>query len=337
MKYRILSICDGTAQTYHRGLQPVVHCQEALAQDGIVLNADKYTSGYDAYIFHRRWFDMAIPMGLKAQDKKIVWELDDDIWNLPSWNPAWMTYQDNPCAWFLANADEIVVSTETLGGVVGDHLTEPIPITVLPNLIDLTKFQVPFLPQSDRKELRILWSGSAFHEPDLEMVAEVYRRLLSRYQDIICLFQGSWPTSLGEWVRIPGSNTGVLRPLSSRVGFIEPVAYTYHPKLLSDIAPDISLAVIANEQFALAKSNLKVLEAHAVGSACVASDLAPYRDTCAMLGSTIDNLVSACARLIEDVDLRISCGARGRREVETSWSWQHSSASWLNFFRNLAK
>lgn len=323
---RILFLSDKTGQFWHRGFLPVRNCAPFLVGAQLDIST-QLMPGYDAYVIQRRPpFHPQALADMKNTGKKLIWSLDDDLWNVPQWNPAHKTYEDTTFAdWFRDYADEVWVSTEELRKRVGRGV-------VLPNLIDRSYW--PSYPRPRNDPLRIIWAGSAFHAPDVELVAGVFDRLLTRYSDVLCLFFGSYPESLSEWVRVPGSNTAVMVPaarFAGRLGYVEPVEISRYPSTLVTLNPDIALAALVDEPFARSKSNLKWLEYSMTGASVVASDFPPYRGCVALIGDLYEN----CCKLIEDEGLRRKLGQQAQEEVLGEWLWTGSKRElWLEAIRN---
>src|SRR6185437_14224390 len=102
MKRIFMHYPDQGAQGWYRSLAPVLHCKQQLRDEGIeLLCGESLTSAdldnFDAFIFHRAVMPSFMPViqGLINKGKKIAWELDDDIWHIPYWNPAYLAYNRN--------------------------------------------------------------------------------------------------------------------------------------------------------------------------------------------------------------------------------------------------
>src|SRR5271165_5233349 len=136
---------DNTACSLYRAILPTKHCKEDLSKEGIELICSDRLDlrpDYDVYIFHR-----SIPPGhleevksLKAEGKKIWFELDDDHWNLPPWNPSNVQSADLKVLDYVLDevADKIIVTNENLANVI----QRPDKTYIAPNLIDCNQYPV---------------------------------------------------------------------------------------------------------------------------------------------------------------------------------------------------
>ncbi len=328
---KVFMFNDGTAQFWHRGFLPCRNLAPLLIHDGITLEmGSEPTWDYDLYVFQRKPSRLILQWvrQLKAAGKKIVWDVDDDVWHLPEWNPAYQSYKDTSAVDMLRDiADEVWVSTEHLQKVVGRG-------QVLPNLID--PYYWPDFEKPANDKLRILWAGSAYHSPDVEIVADVFETLLKCNPDIICLFFGCFPESMAEWVRLPGSNHARMVPhprYERRVGFIQPVPIEQYGQTLCAINADIALAALVNEPFSYSKSSLKWLEYSMAGVPTVASGLPPYLGTTAL----VEDLLGDTASLIENAQERVELGQRSKELVEKEYLWTEEKKDlWLTAIQSFA-
>src|SRR5271154_3925883 len=93
MKRIFFGIADKSACSYYRFTLPYKYCKDDLLKEGIELVSDEYlnfSDEYDAYVFPKAFRAGFLDhiQGLKDKGKRIVSSLDDDMWNLPPWNPA---------------------------------------------------------------------------------------------------------------------------------------------------------------------------------------------------------------------------------------------------------
>lgn len=202
---------------------------------------------------------------------KLVYELDDDLWNIDPSNP---TAYD----WFVngydrkgqehhdvrgnieANlrvADRVTVTTEALANLVRPFNEN---VVIVPNRIPEWVLGWE-RPRNSR--LTIGWMGSSTHSMDWDEAAPQVRRFLKRNPEVGFHFIGG---DYGGWNELPA---GQVRS----TGWIDGAENVWRA-----IDFDIALAPLRPHVFNQSKSNLKALEAAALGIPIVASDCGPYPD-----------------------------------------------------------
>jgi glycosyltransferase involved in cell wall biosynthesis len=322
MKRIFMLIPDYTACGYYRAIMPAVHCAEQLKAEGIELVASPnldIREQYDAYILHRfPTVKFCAHLSELKKRAKIVWELDDDLWQLPAWNPA----SGEVTAVDLENLDAaldlsdfIIVSTMPLLKVVGEQR----PCVVCPNLIDCNWFP-PDVPDWDRKP-RVLWTGSKSHvmdagcpSLDTAIAANAGRIRLSTF---------------GCWAKFALAHE-----------HIDPVPFTDYFAKLGEIRPHIGICPLFHCRFNHCKSNLKYLELAAGGACVIAQDMAPY--------DLIDHGETGLLAQYDwewQLSFLLDCpkdareiAAAGQEYVRREWSWQSGKGKdvWLDTFRMIA-
>lgn len=200
---------------------------------------------------------------------KLVFEVDDDLWNIDpsnayaySWfingydrkNNEYADVQGN-LAKNIAVADRVTVTTEALAKLVRQYNDE---VVIIPNYMPAWVLEHE-RPKRDR--VTIGWMGSSTHSMDWEQAGSHVKRFLQRNPDVqFHLIGGSY----GDKFQV---NPGQL----VETGWINSVEETWRT-----IDFDIALAPLRPHIFNQSKSNLKALEAAALGIPIVASDCGPY-------------------------------------------------------------
>ncbi len=317
--------------SFYRVWLPVLNCAPLLAKENILLTLDNDVDmSCDVLIIHTLPLQRQMPAieHLRQNGTKIIWSLDDNIHALPRESPAFRIYDEaKPVFAYLQKyAHDIIVSTEPLMRAMWRG-------TALPNLID-TRYWRTDTPKVSNEPLRILWVGSQSHDSrDLELLRDVVEQLFDEYPNVIFLFFGCLPESMGE--RIDGQ----LVPLAcydGRVGYVPGVPIEEYPDTMMALNADIGICCLEDTIFNESKSNLKMLEYSMVATPSVATDIGGYnyQDGIAMLG----DLLGDCSKLIEDEELRLALGERAREKVIAEWSWSSPKRElWLNYFRRLAR
>lgn len=208
---------------------------------------------------HVKVIEMAKNQGLK------VWvDYDDDLFTVPTDNPASGVYNEaatkKAVAKCIAMADEVTVTTPFLKKRFQEG---PVPlnknITVIPNAFDFEMFNYRDDETSMRNKI-MLWRGSITHERDLTTVA---KEVINIAQDPKC----------SEWLwRFVGYNpwfiTDKLLPKqyihSKSLDIME---YNRH---IFDIAPQAIFVPLHDSVFNRSKSNIAWFEGTLAGAVCIA-------------------------------------------------------------------
>ena len=345
MKRILMHLPDMEGSGLHRAVLPLTHCREQLAQDEISLTGDYLLRSfdYDAYVVHRcpRPPMPEMLARIKDKGKKIIWDLDDDYWRVPTWNPA-HKYQDmKTLDWLRENADRILVSTEPLAQAVN----RPEKTTILPNLVDRSSW--PRVERKPNDPLRILWAGSIHHAKDIEEVVPAVIRLIEEYrQRVLFLFWGDLPDALSEIVHVRYSHLTMQVPADlyrGCLGLIQSVPTPQYPETAVTIQPDIGLAPLSDDNFNHSKSNLKYLDYAMMGCPGIYTDQPPY--SCVKHGETgllvppgdSEGWYEAVKTLIEDDVKRDGMGFLASIDVQENWTWDGPKKwDWINAFRSIA-
>ena len=242
---------------------------------------------------------------------KIVYDLDDNVWSLPAYNPGVKLFKMmragfRHCA---AMSDVITVSTEplrvaVLEALLGHKDTKCPPIEVIPNAMDFNLFR----PVSERckrpKDGRIVmgYAGNNTHIGDVQNAFDALPELLAAFPNLYL-----------EFVGIPPPKEIAS---SERVRVLDYVPVSEYPARLASWQWDLSIAPLDRNRFNVSKSSIKMMEAGAMHIPCVASAVAPYQDFCrgnslltdTVLCKTRVDWVRKTSALIADEKLRQDVG-----------------------------
>lgn len=110
-------------------------------------------------------------LNARRQGQRVFYDLDDNLWELPEHNPAYVFYSAEMLAALDANlaaCDGVLVSTPTLAEAVRTHTATP--VTVAPNGILVDPWP---LTHRHRDPVRVGWLGLMdFRADDLAMIRE---------------------------------------------------------------------------------------------------------------------------------------------------------------------
>ena len=247
-------------------------------------------------------------------NKPVICELDDLLWEVPSYNSRLSTLMRINKPYILEILPcftGITVSTQQLAIKVSQYNKN---IFVLPNFLDKRLWNRLFSESSeyynkvgDRKKITICFAGSPTHQGDLEMIEEPLLDSLERFgEDVELVLFGCATKRL---IQFPS-----VRYLLFDDGYVRFV------KTLFSLHVDIGLAPLEDNEFNRCKSNIKWLEYSACTAAGIYSDLPPYKDIQSgrdglLVGNSPREWRDALEFLICNKKERIKMGYMARKRV----------------------
>lgn len=212
----------------------------------------------------KRWERLA--SGVYGHRPLLVFEIDDDLWNLDPGNAPARSFYNLTHPELLDNltrccklADLVTVSTEPLADVV--RKINP-NVVVLPNQLPASAFLENACGEPNTGVV-IGWGGGASHAADVEEMVPALRQHFRRYPSDQFRNMG---TLFGSVQRAVGRG--------SLQGF--PWTQDMHEHYRRVAQLDIGLAPLRPSIFNNSKSEIKFLEYAAAGALCVASNTGPY-------------------------------------------------------------
>jgi SAM-dependent methyltransferase/glycosyltransferase involved in cell wall biosynthesis len=208
------------------------------------------------------------------KDKKLVTEVDDWIFDVPSYNIASHPYKPNSEKEQIAYAqlelsDAVIVSTSFLKENLQRMFPEK-PMHIIPNSID---FNIWDNVQGDGKMepkgegvVRIGYTGCANHSGDMEIVKPVLLALLEEFPKLEVIIA----QDLGCFADVSHPRLKILKRWASIIDY---------PAMVKGWDLDIGIAPLRDNQFNRAKSNLRWLEYSALKIPTVASDVRPFTES----------------------------------------------------------
>lgn len=204
---------------------------------------------------------------------RLVVDFDDDFTNVPRSNPNYSTYLPGQEAFesglaSLRVAEMVTLSTPLLEQTMRDLSHE---VAYVPNLIDPEDWQ-GFPEDPSRKAdpcYRVVFAGAAGHFEDLDIIQDAIYKLVEDQPVPIRFFMiGSAPKWMYE----------LNRRYPNRAVFLPWHEFDDFKMTMSWGGFDLSIAPLTNTHFNRCKSNIKWLEAGAVGIPFLCSDVGPYKD-----------------------------------------------------------
>jgi glycosyltransferase involved in cell wall biosynthesis len=272
----------------------------------------------------------------KQLKMKIIYDLDDDLWSVPIYNPAYKLMKTwLPGFEICANlSDAITVSTAHLKVMVARTLGKKAPpIYVVENAID-TRLYRP-LAQSLRKNKKgkviVGWAGTNTHSGDVKKVFAIIPQLLDELPEMEFELVGEKMPE--DWQRF-----------GNRVRQRDFVPVSEFPVSWASWQWDLSLAPLESNAFNLSKSNLKALEAAAVKIPCVMSDIGEYGKFCSespllrknVLADKPNSWKQKITSLVKDAELRRQVGEEMYRVAVEKYEIKGRMKQWTEIFREVA-
>ena|ERR1700761_1328655 len=264
---------------------------------------------------------------------KIIYDLDDNVWNMPNANPAKAFFKQPGAIEGLRHcsewADAITVSTRELKREVERHMDyrinkhtkKHIPVIHIDNAVDLRIFHAPLIPRDEDKVV-IGWGGSNTHLGDVADVWRLLPRLLEKYPNVFLEFAGQDPPQ-----EIRNHERVTIRPWCH---------ISEYANRLATWKWDIMLAPLEEHKFNESKSCIKMIEAGCIEAVCLAQDIAPYQyfaskskglEWC--LCYIDSHWEKKLSKLIEDKSFRQDMGKQMRQNVEDNFNITRTRDQWL--------
>jgi glycosyltransferase involved in cell wall biosynthesis len=287
------------------------------------------------------------------RNKKIVTEVDDDYFNIPSWNPAHKHYKDksDDVSIFYKKSHALTVTTEYLSKQLNKFNSNT---HVIPNYIDfdyLDKISknpnksknLKFLDKNNKildKEnslkmmedrLTIGWGGSPTHLKDLEQATDALIRLCKENKNILVVMMACTTDRIIK--EIP----------QDQLLLIAPVPIFLYYDILSSINLDIAICPIEDNTFNRSKSNLKFLEFSSFGFPCVASKVENYAktinhlETGILVDNTNDSWFEGLKLMADDNSLRSKIKNNAYSFVRDNYDIKNNYTKWYNLYTTLYK
>jgi hypothetical protein len=190
----------------------------------------------------------------------VVADYDDDLWNLPFGNPAFLQYTEEWLQGATESAmlsDVVITSTEPLAERIRSFGHKD--VRVIKNALH------DYYKWTERPQNKVvLWRGGPFHEHDLDTVADDLIRVVNANPDWHWFFAGSVPSRIvGKFTHKNWSGSPVIE--------IE----QFH-RALVQMAPAIIINPLEMHPFNECKSNIGWIEATMCGATILVPDFPQF-------------------------------------------------------------
>lgn len=201
----------------------------------------------------------------KKPNTPLLSEIDDNMLSTPSYNPADPFYKPGAPLRELAirqfsESDGLIVSTPYLKEIYSEFNSN---IWVIPNCIDFKIWNGS--GKKARPGIRIGWAGGANHDGDLKLLEPAIKSIVSKHKDVEFVFFHGLP----EFLRgLPG-----VKHLKNWARIDR------YPRTMESQDFDIYVSPLVDNAFNRGKSNLRWIEASAMGIPSVCSNVGHFAET----------------------------------------------------------
>lgn len=270
---------------------------------------------------------------LKQLDIRIVYDLDDNMWSIPEFNPAYATlsrHRDGFVA-CMQLVDVVSVSTRELKRVVEHHMKKAqtgrsVPVVVAENRINEKLFAAP------KKKDRVIvgWAGSSSHKGDLEIIVPALTAAVPDYPATTFEFRGmAAPESLRGYSNVTFKLWTPVAEFASRMPMW---------------GWSVALAPLVQHEFNDAKSCIKMIEAAYCSVPCLASWVAPYDRFCSfdselrwLLCASSSAWGAKLRTLLNEQERREELGQRAFQVMRNHFSFESRQHEGWNSILSLAR
>jgi Glycosyl transferases group 1 len=263
----------------------------------------------------------------RALGMKIIYDLDDLLWDIPDYNPAAKILSQHRQGFTtcIRGCDLVTVSTKNLAKAVRHHVKflnnihtgKEIPIVVAENRLCEQVCVEPYI--SDR--LIVGWGGSSSHVGDLEIVHDAINNLAIEFDDVLFQFRGcDIPADLLKRKNVTHE---LWMPVPEYIARMPLWGWS------------VGLAPVTDHDFNNAKSCIKMIECGYCGIPCLASWVQPYEEFVSwdpelkwLLCAGKMNWEPKIRELICDPAKRTYLGQRMRKVVQEHYSYRREHEGW---------
>lgn len=329
---RIIELKDRTGSGYWRMVQPARYMDTAGLHIDITaagVDIDKLKD-YDTIFVQRihDWEGYYLLARLKEMGKRVVYDIDDDMFNIPPENPASrMIGRDAQmaAAECMKLADVVTVTTDVLQTVIR-NVTEGVEAVIIPNGVDMDDGWVPtpFTGCQDGWK-RIFWQGGESHAEDWIECADAVDAIMGERQDVRVTILGYLPPAIRILMK--------KSCWKDRVEFLEFSDIETYLKIAKHVRAEVGIAPLQNTLFNRSKSPIKYIEYAAMGIPTVASDTLPYSDVIedgkdGFLASDSESWFNALAACLDDKVKRFGVIEAARRKVRADYNVKEIAKFW---------
>jgi glycosyltransferase involved in cell wall biosynthesis len=289
-----------------------------------------YLMKYETIFVQRvhSWNSYDVLERVKKAGKRIIYDIDDDIFSIPQSNPSFNSFGRNEqmaAVECMKLADVVVVSTTFLKQRL-DTLIPGCKIVVIPNSIDPNDGWIPVnsIGSPDGWK-RIFWQGSSTHNEDWNECFEAVQQVMLERKDVRLVLMGFLPTMVQVMAEDP-----IWKNRIEYMGPVEPEAYF---RLIKHLRGEVGLAPLCDNIFNQSKSCIKWMENSMIGMPTAASNIRPYSDVIqtgqnGFLCNTTADWISAIELCLDDSALRKRIVENARNKIKEEFNVKEVAKVW---------
>ena len=304
----------------------------------------EYLLEYDIIFIQRLsdWNSFYVLQKLKRAGKKIIYDIDDNLFDLPEFHPAKLKFGNDAresAASIMSLCDIIITTTDVLKKTLIQYVGSNIEnnVVVIPNAINIGDYEkrdiYPVRGGDESKPFRIMWGGSSTHEYDILMVLGALDRFLLNHKDdnVRLMIMGYLPMCIREKYK--------EKHWLGKIEFIEFKDIETYFNMIGKVNADVGIAPLVDCVFNYNKSNIKWQE-YTIGDVPVfASNVPPYSNTISdgvdgLLLNTEDEWYDALERKFNnrDGDCWQEMVDNARKKIEERYDISNVVTQWLEVF-----
>ena len=282
---------------------------------------------YDIVFVQREAFMLGISFFEKQFSKrsKLIFDFDDTIWmtqtgEVKSKNRS-LYFLKNPLKTrnIIASAQLVFAGNNFLANYARQFNSN---VAVIPTTIDTKEYLIVVKP--DKEKICIGWSGSFSTIIHFEYVLDALKMVKEKYRNKV-------------YFKVIGDGSYECTELS-----LKGISWNKETELddLSEI--DIGIMPLPDDEWTRGKCGLKGLQYMGLGIPCIMSPVGVNKEIISdgengfIAKSSLD-WVNKISSLIEDHQLRIDMGLKGRKTVEENYSVAVTKESYLKHFNDLVQ
>lgn len=284
------------------------------------------------------WGFVTMAVEMAKNGKKIVYDIDDSIWDIQKDNAAYHVYEkgsENTATItdiIARGCDYATVTNQFLKNAVAHHTGKNHNnIKVFQNYIDLDLYKWK-QKQKDKYNITIAHFGSSSHFNDLANDG----------------FVGGMEKLMKEFPQVNFFTVGALIPsLKTKFGHRYTTGFGDHdiykwvkmmPLILQDV--DIFVAPLVDTTYCRSKSSIKYLEYSSAQIPGVYQYIRQYREVVehgknGFLAATSNDWYSSLKELVESKQRRIEVGMNAYKDVKSNWTIQKNVKEYVDFFNEI--
>lgn len=289
------------------------------------------------WLHHICGFNLAKTIIIEAHSrgKKVVVDLDDNLFEMPSDHTAYEIYKHGGkgrtgLAVFLTVVDAITVSNEHLKNEISKYLKEvhniEKPIFVIKNRID------PSMWVEEPVKRRVIgYTGSTSHLQDLKMILPAIKKVMQNDSNVRFEMLGILTKDNARKL-FKGWDNNLLNRIAMLGGS---ATYDEYPDLLAEQGWKVGIAPLIKDEFNRARSNIKWQEYTGSGTVTIATDFTPYKETNAIKCNTEEDWVREITYWLDADTTEYLKEARNILEKDYKYSKEYVENIWNDIFATL--